>query len=118
MPLSQGGTINMTKIYHCYRCNQTIEFTSEVSETPKGFPTKDPLTQKYKALDPFTKEYHECKDEDIAAYKVTSEYQNKIAERKANQGALNIGNTGITTHNSINSEQPQQSSPSKGEDLF
>jgi hypothetical protein len=109
----------MTKIYPCFRCNKPIEFTSKVTETPSGSPTKDPLTQKPKPLDPLTKEYHVCREEDVAAYKTTPEYQKRVAEWKANRGSLNVGNTGNTTHNNITLEQQQQSyTPSKNEDLF
>jgi hypothetical protein len=45
----------------CYKCNLPIYFTSKEAETPSGKPTKDPITGKVIALDPFTNEHHVCK---------------------------------------------------------
>lgn len=63
----------------CFRCNSRIYFTSKHAETPSGRPTKDPLTGKVVSLDPFTRDYHVCKTEDIKAYRETDEYKKDLA---------------------------------------
>jgi hypothetical protein len=107
----------MTKIYPCFRCNKPIEFTSKVTETPSGSPTKDPLTQKPKPLDPLTKEYHVCREEDVAVYKNTPEYQERTAQWKATLGSANAGNT-YNTNTPIQQQQQQSYTPRKDVDLF
>ena len=64
----------------CFKCDGPVYFTSEHAETPSGKPTKNPVTGKVVPLDPSTHEYHECKPEDIEAYRATDERKKKIEE--------------------------------------
>jgi hypothetical protein len=69
----------------CYRCNVPIYFTSKEAETPSGKPTKNVLTGKVIPLDPSTNEYHECKPEDIEAYRETDERKKRLQEYLSTQ---------------------------------
>ena len=81
----------------CFKCNGPVYFTSEHAETPSSKPTRNPSTGKVIPLDPSTHEYHECKPEDIEAYRATDEYKKRISEWISKQGsAQNIGNTSIS----------------------
>jgi hypothetical protein len=68
-----------------YRCNVPIYFTSKEAETPSGKPTKNVLTGKVIPLDPSTNEYHECKPEDIEAYRETDERKKRLQEYLSTQ---------------------------------
>ncbi len=83
--------------YRCFKCGVQIYFTSKDVETPSGKPTKDPITGKYKTLDPVTKEYHLCKSGDIETFKETEEYKQRLAQWKAKQqNDESNGNTSVT----------------------
>src|ERR1043166_133607 len=83
----------------CFKCNGPVYFTSEHAETPSGKPTKNPLTGKVIPLDPSTHEYHECKPEDIEAYRATDERKKKIEEWLSTQrsGQKEVGGRNIYT---------------------
>ena len=86
----------------CFKCDGPVYFTSEHAETPSGKPTRNPLTGKVVPLDPSTSEYHECKPEDIEAYRVTDERKKRISEWISKQGsAQNIGNTSISKNTDV-----------------
>lgn len=82
---NSSTTSGKSSEYRCFRCGVQIYFTSNDVETPGGKPTKDPITGKYKILDPVTKEYHLCKSSDIETFKETEEYKQRLAQWKANQ---------------------------------
>jgi hypothetical protein len=86
----------------CFKCNGLVYFTSEHAETASGKPTRNPSTGKVIPLDPSTSEYHECKPEDIEAYRVTDERKKRISEWISKQGSTqNIGNTSISKNTDV-----------------
>ena len=89
------------------KCNVAIYFTSKEAETPSGKPTKNPLTGKIIPLDPSTSEYHECKPEDIEAYRATDEHKKKIEEwlstQKSGQEVVGSSNSYTSASNDTSS---------------
>lgn len=84
-------------IRRCFKCNAEIDFTSKEAKTPSGKPTMDQSTGKVIPLDPATKEYHECKPEDLKAFKQTDEYRTRISEWLSKQQSnQNTGSTSAT----------------------
>jgi hypothetical protein len=87
--------------YTCYHCGLPIYFTSKDSETPSGMPTKDPITGKAKPLDPSTKEYHVCKQEDIESFRQTDEYKQRLSDWKSKQQQDDRNGVGLSSSKEI-----------------